>query len=223
MNADESGVETRELAGFSRVVLKDYGDLEIVLGTAESITIETTAEFLDKITTVVKNETLEIGIGANWLEKLQHAFSTSLSRTPIKYRLSAKSLNGVEVRGAARVKAAKLGNGSLALKISGAGRMTVDSLATGQLSVEISGTGTIDLEGQAQEQRIAISGAGNYGAADLASERASIMISGSGKATVKVSEELDVTVSGIGTVDYYGSAAVRKTISGAGRVNQLGK
>jgi hypothetical protein len=128
MALGKMATETREIRGFERVVLQDYGELEIVPGDKESLTIETDAEFLDKVKANVENGTLKIGIGAHWLEKLQHAFSTSFTRSTIKYRLVAKRLSGIEIRGASRVSATEIGAEDLSLKIGGAGEMTVDSL-----------------------------------------------------------------------------------------------
>jgi len=223
MASGKMATETREIHGFERVILQDYGELEIVSGDKESLTIETDAEFLDKIKTNVENGALKIGIGATWLEKLQHAFSTSFTRSSIKYRLVAKHLSGIEIRGASRVTAKELGTENLALKIGGAGEMTVDNLTADRLKVEIQGAGKISLAGQAQSQEIAISGAGQYEGPELASEKTEIVISGSGKATLRASEQLEVILSGVGSIDYYGKAEVRRTISGVGRVNYLGE
>ena len=223
MGTDNLVTESREDSNFDRVFLRDYGELVITQGEQESLTVEAHPDVLPRIKTEVREGKLVIKIGADWLDKLGHALSTSLSRQWIKYDLTVKELTGLEIAGAIRVKASGIETERLALKLGGAGQVNIRALSAEVLAIDAPGAGAINISGKVGEQRVVISGAGSYKAPKLESRRASVDIRGAGQATVWAVEDLDVTISGLGSVEYYGSPAVKKRVSGLGTVTSLGK
>jgi len=222
MSTGNLATESREVSNFNRVALSDYGALAITQGEQESLTIETHPDILPLIKTEVRNSKLTMSIGGSWLDKLSHALSTSLARWPIKYSLVVKELAGLEISGAARVKASNIETDRLALALSGAGQINIEALSAGALEVALPGAGAIQVSGEVGEQRVAISGAGSYKASKLESRRASVDLTGAGKATVWAVENLDVAIRGIGSVEYYGSPTLKKSVSGIGSITSLG-
>ena len=194
MSTGNLATESREVSNFDRVFLRDYGELVITQGEEESLTIETDRDILPQIKTEVREGKLIIKIGGSWMDKLGHAFSTSLTRHAIKYNLAVRKLTGLEIAGVVSVKASDIETDRLALKVSG----------------------------KVGEQRIAISGAGSYKASKLESARVSVNLTGAGQATVRAIENLDVAIRGIGSVEYYGSPTVKKSVSGIGSITSLG-
>ena len=83
-----------------------------------------------------------------------------------------------------------------------------------------SGAVKAEVAGRATEQRIAISGAGDYRAAGLASENARVAVSGAGKVLVNAAKTLKIAISGAGSVEYLGDPKVTQDISGVGRVRR---
>ncbi len=77
-----------------------------------------------------------------------------------------------------------------------------------------------EIAGRATEQRIAISGAGNYRAPELTSDSAKVAVSGAGKVLVNVAKTLKIAIAGAGTVEYIGDPKVTQDISGVGRVRR---
>ena len=213
--------ETREVSGFERVVLDEYGELILSQGAQPSLTIEADEDVLSRIETEVKDGTLTIGIGGTWWDKLGMALNDVLSGRKIVYQLVVSELTGVTVRGAGRVKCAELRTDRLEVRVAGAGEVTIGSLMVGQLGVDVPGAGRVQLAGKANEQRVALTGAGSYRAPQLESQKAEVKLAGFGSATIYVAQELDVSVQGVGTVEYYGSPSVREKITGVGRVVSL--
>jgi len=82
--------------------------------------------------------------------------------------------------------------------------------------------GDVYLSGVVEDQRIKISGTGNYQAGDLFSRTAAIDISGSGSAQVWVADNLDLDISGMGDLSYYGEPILNTDISGMGNIKSLG-
>ena len=221
--SDVIATETRDVKDFSRITLRDYGELNISQGKKESLTIESEQEILDAIQTSVRGDTLDIRIGASWLDKINFAISTSFTRIPIKYTLVVKDLKALDIFGAARVRLEGVESDRLSIVLGGAGEITGQALKIEQLDVDLRGAGRIELAGQADEEWVTISGAGNYHAPDMATQKARVEVNGAGKATVAAKEELNLAIRGLGSVDYYGPGTVKRTISGLGSINHLGE
>ncbi len=223
MSSTSMITQERDVQGFKRVTLRDYGELIVSKGEKESLTIESEQQILDAIQTSVRGDTLDIRIGASWLDKLTYALSTSFTRIPIKYTLVVKELAALDILGAARVQIAGIESERLAIVLGGAGEIIGRDLQAEQLDVDLRGAGRIELSGQVKEQWVTISGAGNYHAPDMATMNTQAEINGAGKATVTAQEELNLAIRGMGSVDYYGPGTVKRTISGLGSINHLGE
>ncbi len=222
MSTGNRVTESREISNFDRVALRDYGELVITQGGQESLTIEAHPDILPKIKTEVRAGKLVIKISGTWLDKLGDALSTGLIRLRIKYNLTVKKLTGLEIAGAASVKASDIETDRLALKLSGAGQVNIKALSAEVLEVDLPGACAINVSGKVGEQRIAMSGAGSYRAPKLESKRASVDLRGAGQATVWAVEDLDVVIRGLGSVEYYGTPTLKKSISGIGTITSLG-
>jgi hypothetical protein len=77
------------------------------------------------------------------------------------------------------------------------------------------------VDGQVDDQVIALISAGNYEAENLISATVDAEIADSGSATVRVSTTLNADITGSGSVFYHGSPVVTRTGSGTGSVDQL--
>jgi hypothetical protein len=206
--------EERSVSDVERVSLTDVGDLEIIQGNEEGLTVEADDNVLRYIETRMRGHELIIGI--------QNGIQLQTS-TPIHYTLRVKSLSQISVSGSGNITCEALETGDLSIQISGSGNVNITQLSAKDLRVGISGSGNFDLAGQTETQDISISGSGNYTAGDLASQSADIHVSGSGDLTVWTKESLKISVSGRGTVKYYGQPAVTQSITGSGEVKSLGE
>jgi mannose-6-phosphate isomerase-like protein (cupin superfamily) len=104
------------------------------------------------------------------------------------------------------------------LVISGAGEAAIPHLTTEFLHIVISGSGTVTVGGFAREQRVLLSGDGQYLGEQLESRYARVEVSGDGYARVWVRDALDALVSGSGVIEFYGRPLIRQTVSGSGAV-----
>jgi hypothetical protein len=181
--------ETRQVSGFTGIELSGIGEVTLVQGDAESLTIEADDNVLPVLTSEVENSVLHLGTKPR---------TTVQTRNPIRYRVTLKDLTSIE--------------------LSGSGSVSGANLQVNALRADISGSGTIDLAGTADQQEVNVSGSGRYEAAELPSRSVTIEISGSGNATVAASAELRVDISGSGTVTYSGDPTIDQSISGSGRL-----
>jgi hypothetical protein len=183
--------ESRSVSGFTQVSLSLIGSMTIEQSGEESLVIEAEDNFLPKIKTEVSGGRLNITAvsGTNFLPN-----------KAIRYMLKVKTLDAIELNGAADI--------------------VVSNLSTDNLQVTVNGAGSITISGNVARQQINLSGAGNYEAANLASKEARVTLTGLGSATLRVSDKLDVTISGAGSVNYIGDPAITKNITGVGSLNK---
>ncbi len=203
--------EPRTVQGFDKVSVSGGGELTLVQGDQESLTVEADDNLLPYIRSEVRNGNLLLG---------PHEANVRSSR-PIRYQLALKNLRELHVSGSVRSEAARIRSDSLGLHISGSGRVEVGQLEARALTVNISGSGTTTVAGAVDQQEIHISGSGDQVAPDLKSQRAQVHISGSGGATLWVTDALNAHISGSGRVQYRGQPSVDSHVSGSGKVRHM--
>ena len=208
--------EERPVSDFTRVDFSGFGELTLVQGDKEALTIEPDDNLLPYIKTTVSDGTLTIGFARRgWIPIVR---PTQF----IHYRLTVKTLTHLGFSGAGTATAAMLHADNLTLVESGASQINLADLTANALTVEMSGTGRVGLAGKVASQTVDLSGLGSYEAGDLASQTAHITLSGVGSATVWVRDQLDADTSGAGTIRYYGSPQTNTSSSGLGAVQRLG-
>ncbi len=200
--------ETRPVSGFDSVVVSGMGEMTLLQGDQESLTIEADDNVLPLVRSEISNGQLRIGPDNVSIR----------SQVPIRYRLVFKRLTALQLSGAVRAQGGRLATDRLALRISGAGAVSLSDLDTSSLSCQISGSGTVTVAGRADKQEVRISGSGDHRAGQLRSTQADVHISGSGDASLWVDEILTAHISGSGKIEYHGAAAVESHISGSGRI-----
>lgn len=215
----EARGETREVSGFTAVNFANYGEMTLIQGDTEGLTIETESDLLRNIRTEVRNGTLTIDFDNRF--RIPFWFRMR-SPESIRYTLYVKELDRLNLSGAGTIYAQQVAADRLSLVESGAGTITIDRLTADDLEVTISGAGAVHLAGQVDSQDVNLSGLGQYDAGDLESQEAHVNLSGAGSATVWAHERLDTNLSGAGSVNYYGSPDVTNQHSGVGGVYDLG-
>ena len=204
--------ETRAVSGFDQVGVSGSGQITIIQGDEESLTIEADDNFLPLIKSEVVNGKLRIGPERVSLRASQ----------PIRYKLKLKRLTALSLSGSLAAEADSLKTETLTVSISGSGKVRLARLEADDFKVRISGSGDLNLAGKVTHQELRISGSGDYRAAELDSQHAEVHISGSGDALLTAQQTLDVHISGSGKVQYYGHPSISKSISGSGSLRRLG-
>lgn len=209
--------DVRAPGAFHKIELNGTADITLVQGAMPSVAIESVAGM--PVETEVRNGTLVIG-ARDGRRGWRRFFNRRQHVTP-RITVTFVELTDLEASGAVKVRSAGMRTPSLHLDIAGAGTLELDNLQTERLFVEGAGTVKARVSGRATDQRVEISGAGNYQAAELASETARVDVSGAGNVVINASRTLAVDISGAGAVAYVGNPQVQKSISGMGHVRQL--
>lgn len=213
LGSGEVVTETRRVSGVSAVELSGIGTLIIEQGRKESLDITAEDNLLKYLKSDVNGRNLRLGVDD---------FVSIEPTKEIIYHLTVKNLERIEISGLGNIEIEALETSELDFEISGSGNAYIGNLQADSLNLLVSGLGNMEIGGSVEDQRIELSGAGNYDAEDLKSNKARIEISGTGKAEMWVENELDVELSGMGNLQYYGSPILSTEMSGMGTVKSLG-
>ncbi len=208
--------ENRNVSNFNALRLAGLGEVTFTQGDTEALTVQAEDNLMPYIRTEVQNGTLIIDFARD------HQPANVRPTQPIKFNLSVKNLDAIELSGAGRIQSGNLKSNRLTVQVSGAGDVKIDHVEAANLSSKLSGAGSVELAGQVTDQDLTLSGIGQYQAGDLNSQTTRVVVSGAGGSTVWSRDNLDVNISGAGSVNYYGSPKIKQTITGVGSVKSLG-
>lgn len=205
--------QDRPVERAERIKLAGSYDVEITQGPTTSVKVEADENILPFILTRSEDGFLII--------KSKDHVSLSTDNT-IKIFITTPKLEQVNLAGSGNIigKSKFTGGDKLTLKIAGAGDMKME-VNTPSIEAEIAGSGSMTLTGETRDQRIRISGVGDYIGEALKSENAVVKIAGSGNVKLFAAATLDVNIAGVGSVFYKGSPTVKQHVAGSGEVKKL--
>lgn len=205
--------QDRPIQRAERIKLAGSYDVEITQGPTTSVKVEADENILPFILTRSEDGFLII--------KSKDHISLSTDNT-IKIFITTPKLEQVTLAGSGNIigKNKFTGGDKLTLKIAGAGDMKME-VNTPSIEAEIAGSGSMTLTGETRDQRIRISGVGDYIGDALKSENAVVKIAGSGNVKLFTAATLDVNIAGVGSVYYKGSPIVKQHVAGSGEVKKL--
>ena len=201
-------VQERDIAGVSALELRTSGDLTVTVGETESLTITAGSSLISSLTADVYDGTLVLDsdLGA-------------LGTHVIRYDLTVRSLDRVQITGSGSVSGASPFGRTGAIEIRGSGSATLTGVGTDNLSVTVVGSGDVTVEGTSESLRLTLGGSADVAAGNLHTKSATASLTGSTDARVHVSEDLDATVSGSSELIYTGDPAqITKGTTGSGAI-----
>ena len=205
--------ETRRVSGFTGISMLIPGNVEVIQGTTEGISLEGDDNILPLVETVVERGDLKI----RFVEK-----NMSISAKALRLIVNAKTVEGLSVAGSGELHAAKLQSATLKANVAGSGDVSIATLDADALTVSIAGSGNFTAGGKVKSIETKIAGSGDLKIGKLEGNSVKVSIAGSGDATVWAKESLTVSVAGSGDVKYYGDAKVSQSVAGSGSVTRLG-
>jgi hypothetical protein len=214
--------DRRDVDLFDAVELRYFGQVRLQRGDAPSLEIEGDPDVVPKVRSSVRNGTLVLEVGENWLDRLTSGLLLVAHR-PLVYHVTLPTLRALTVSGSGEVRGDGWSGETLKVRVSGQAEVRLGGVALEELDVVVSGRGKLRFSGSSTSSRYSLSGSADVDAGDLRSERTEVKIAGQGDVDVHAVERLDVRIAGLGRVRYRGDPKVKQVISGAGSVEQLGE
>lgn len=205
--------QDRSVSRAERIKLAGSYDVEITQGPVTSVKVEADENILPFIFTREEDGFLLI--------KSKEHVNISTDHT-IKVYITTHKLEQLQLAGSGNIIGMnKFTDGDkLVLKIAGTGDMKLD-VNTPSIEAEIAGSGSMTITGETRNQRIRISGVGDYNGDGVKSENSIVKIAGSGNVKVFAASTLDVNIAGVGSVYYKGNPVIKQKVAGSGDVKKL--
>jgi hypothetical protein len=184
--------QTRDVGEFSAVELRGSATLDVLVGTAASVTLVGDTRTLEKFTTRVQDGTLLVEQKSGWMW----------------------FTNGGDLQARITVPALR------ALTLNGAGNVSINGLAGGELVVTLQGAGNVEATGSLDALVAVMNGAGNMNFTRVTARDVTATTNGAGNLDVSASGKLVATVNGVGSINYAGKPAqVETAINGVGSIS----
>lgn len=209
--------EERQVSSFHSVDFSGTGEVTLIQGDQEGVTVEMEDNLLPYLKTEVVNRVLHIGFDDDGVLR---SFQPT---RPIKYEVRVKDLSSIRTSGAINVNMDSLSSTDLRIDISGTGSIMINDLKAEKLSGNLSGATKLVLAGSVLEQKIDLSGSCTFDASELESKKAKLTASGASDMKVWAHDELDLNLSGSSNVVYYGTPKLTQEVSGSADIKALGE
>lgn len=206
--------EERSVSGVQRVKVANQGDLTIEIGDEEKLLIEAEDNLLPYLLSDVQGGELELRTQSN----------TNIRTTrPIRYYLTVRALEGLEVTSSGSIDAPELIGDEFSIDVNSSGDVYIQALYVDQLEVDISSSGNVTIAaGMLGYQDVSISSSGSYDAREIDALNAKVTITSSGNARIWVRDELDANISSSGNVYYRGDPRLNVRNNSSGEVIKTG-
>lgn len=205
--------QERAVSNFNGVSIGVPATVQLIQDNTEGVSIETDANLLPQIETVVERGELQIRPVARNL---------NLKTRTMNIVVRLKNIDRINFGGSGTIASNKLQASSLAVNLGGSGYVDIKALEANELSIALGGSGGMKTAGAVNNMSVAIGGSGKINAGDLKAKTVDITIGGSGSLTVAARDKLSLTVAGSGAVGYFGDPKISKTVLGSGNLKRLG-
>lgn len=199
--------QVRSLSDVTGVELRTSGDLTIIAGDAESLTVTAGSAIIDGLTSEVVDGTLVLDA------------TTGIGWGRIDYTLTVPKLGLIRGTGSGDISGSDILAPNVTLDLTGSGSLSLTSGTTSRLTVTLRGSGDVTISGTTTELRLSSEGSANFDGALLDATTVDVDVSGSGDARVLVRQELTASVSGSGSLVYSGNPSkVVTSVTGSGEI-----
>lgn len=206
--------QSRELAHFTGVSLQLPANLELRLGAAESITIETDDNLLPLIDSSIDNGVLKLRPTKR---------NAQLQTRHMKIIVTAKEVDRLSLGGSGSIDADALRGKKLQFDLGGSGSIRLKGMEGESVAITVGGSGNLTSgAGKAASLSVTIGGSGDVDVGQVQVNNAAVSVAGSGSAVVWTNTDLSVTIAGSGDVHYYGDPKVSRSVVGSGSTRRLG-
>jgi hypothetical protein len=210
----ETVKETRTVGPFSAISLSISADVLLAQGSVQKVEIEGDKSSLEKIETVVTDNTLKI--------RTKDGFHGNTGKVTV--HITVPEVSALSIAGSGDISAgAAIRTDELDLNVSGSGSIRLSELSAREVSATITGSGDINISaGKAEsELEVIITGSGSFSATGFSAQEVDVKITGSGSAKVWAVKELETNITGSGNVEYKGTPQVDANSTGSGKTRSI--
>lgn len=195
-DSHRSVTQTREVAAFTKILVKGAIELDLTAGREQSVTVTARERDQEKLKTYVEDGVLIIDM----TDDDDDNNITLGDDEDYDVEINVPTLEAIEIRGAVDAELQDINSDTFMVDLRGAADMDIEGTC---------GTFTLDMRG-----------AGDIDADDLECKTVKVDVRGAGAASVYASEAVDAEVSGVASVTVYGKPkSIKEDSSGFSKIS----
>jgi len=206
--------ENRDFPGFTGIVLKGTGNVEIIQSEEHKVMINSNQDITGKIKTEIINSQMVISMVDTlpvWL----------VSFPKIDIRVYIREILNVKVSGVGKLRSGHpIKAGRIEVYNNGVGGIMLQ-LEAEEVVTCLKGVGEIELAGKSVRHSVEISGTGKVNAYNLEAENVDVVATGVGECIVFATTKLTYRAGGIGSIKYRGNPELSGQQSGLGSIRGI--
>ncbi len=224
--------EPRSVNPFTKLEAGQIYDVDVTLGSRQSVVLEAPKDLLTHLTATVSGSTLKLGANLDY---------SLTNNSKVKAHVVVPHLDAVTISGAGKLTiitpieqtsfaatatgAAKLqlsANVSrINLELDGASQTDIRSLKAQNLNLNSRGAAQCTIKGSASNCKIEATGASILHAKALSVDRADVKTEGAATTELRVTSDLHATASGASNVRYIGNPKTTRNTTGASSIENV--
>lgn len=200
------------LTSFDKIDFKVPGEVRIIQGAEQSVTVTGQANIISHLNTDVRGNQWEIEFNKN-----------RMSYTFLEIVIVVPTVSEIQLKGSGNLLLEEFTDiGNISFKVEGSGDIKIEALEGPEhVQINIEGSGDIEVinpSAPITSLTIDLSGSGSFYGFALPSKQCDIKTAGSGDVEVKVNDSLKAQMLGSSNVYYKGQPQLEVNITGSGRI-----
>jgi hypothetical protein len=204
-----AATDQREVPAFREVQASGSLEVQITIGSPQSVSITADDNILPILKTEVQNQRLIIRSDQSYRARAQEPL----------VKITVPELRGIDNSGSTRTSIGEVSSDDFNVQTSGSARVTIDRLTATTFHINTSGSADIQAAGRADHVVIGSSGSAVLRLNDLMARAVDVDSSGSARMEVQATESITGSTSGSANIVYSGSPKVAVNSSGSSKVS----
>jgi Putative auto-transporter adhesin, head GIN domain len=184
--------QPRSVSAFNQVNVSGYYNINITIGSPQSVVVKVNGNLLPYIETSVKGKTLTI-------------------QSKKGYLLRPQGVPEIDIVSPSVSK----------IELSGKNRLDLHNFQGTDLEINLSGSNQFSAKGAVSSFSMALSGNSSIDAQQLIANKVAIDSNGNSKILINAKDKLTVSISGNSLISYLGNPKIKQTINGSGAIAKM--
>jgi phage shock protein PspC (stress-responsive transcriptional regulator) len=200
---------------FNIITVKGALSVKIRQSENESIIVNGSDQFKERLKREIENGELTLKIEGNWAnhELLSNSKNEIIITTRDLKRLNSEGANKIEIKG--------LKTTMLQIEIEGVSALNLEDVDAENIKLDMEGGSKVNANGMCEKFSIDIEGVSSVDAYDLACKEVNINADGAGKCNVTANETINGEINGVVKVNYKGNPTVNINKNGAAKAEKV--
>ncbi len=213
--SSSSNDNQQKIGEFNIINVKGALNVKVRQDIHESITVNGSDEFKNRLKRETENGELNLWIEGNWTN------NDLLNIASNEIIITTRDLKIVKSEGANKIEIKGLKTALLQVDLKGVSALNLIDITTENIKLEMEGGSKVEASGNCERLSVDLEGVSSVEAYDLECKEVNINADGAGKCNVKASERINGQINGVVKVNYKGNPVVNINKNGAAKAEKV--